>query len=49
MCELSNCGGIVAKYTFYYYLKNIDNVNYWFDIDLSLATAFTLEVFACSM
>ena len=47
ICTLPNCGGIVAKYTYYYYLTHTSGSNFLFDIDLSLGTAFTLEVFAC--
>ena len=47
ICRLPNCGGIVAKYTYYYLLTHTSGSAEWLDIDLSLATTFTLEVFAC--
>ena len=49
VCALANCGRIPAKYTFYYYLTPTTGSASFFDIDLSLGTAFTLEVFACSL
>ena len=49
ICTLLNCGGIAAKYTIYFYLTPTLGSNYWLDINLSGGTAFTLEVFACSL
>jgi hypothetical protein len=49
VCTLPNCGGMPAKYTFYFYITPTLGSSSFLDIDLSGGTAFTLEVFACSL